>query len=544
MADCARVFEASSPDGQIRLYLSALDFVEHGARVDPIEGVLMVSPTLEERRRVFGRVTCSMRYGCDAMELLGLSFEEDVVLAAEQMYPRLTADTEPTQLQRLLLRRLGPRATPFSFCLPLQSPSTVALCPNDGEESNFCGVTYTLSASAADDEWEQPFKSSTALVTIRKLQGSPARVLAPPCLSVSRRFMLSPGELHLQASLDKQVYHRGERLILDIHISNSSSRSVRRIKATLLQTVQVRLYTNSVHRTAVGDVQIEEKCPVTPGQRLQKTLALQLAPKSDAKTRKNLALNGALPDQPDGLASTTQLSHPDQKVFGLAVSYSVKIKLYLSSLAGRVVAEMPFTLTHMQSDLRRLCSPLPAVPSPELSTPSPEPRAVRPAAVLGPQRSRTMSSGRPRHRGRHGNYERRHVESATPQAASADAAESSSPVVQMFREFATHLDNKHDRYERLVKKSRDVTIESKRIIFMLHRVSKDEQSAALLEEAAQRFRHLENTALREIAQELRGQDPEVHLYHLLQAEESAVRIVTEECSGAMREEARYGPTTA
>ncbi|XP_037089336.1 translin-associated protein X-like [Pollicipes pollicipes] len=118
-----------------------------------------------------------------------------------------------------------------------------------------------------------------------------------------------------------------------------------------------------------------------------------------------------------------------------------------------------------------------------------------------------MSSGRPRHRGRHGNYERRHVESATPQAASADAAESSSPVVQMFREFATHLDNKHDRYERLVKKSRDVTIESKRIIFMLHRVSKDEQSAALLEEAAQRFRHLENTALREIAQELRGQDP-------------------------------------
>ncbi|XP_037078594.1 arrestin homolog [Pollicipes pollicipes] len=393
MADCARVFEASSPDGQIRLYLSALDFVEHGARVDPIEGVLMVSPTLEERRRVFGRVTCSMRYGCDAMELLGLSFEEDVVLAAEQMYPRLTADTRTHPAaaapvsdssvrvrQRLLLRRLGPRATPFSFCLPLQSPSTVALCPNDGEESNFCGVTYTLSASAADDEWEQPLKSSTALVTIRKLQGSPARVLAPPCLSVSRRFMLSPGELHLQASLDKQVYHRGERLILDIHISNSSSRSVRRIKATLLQTVQVRLYTNSVHRTAVGDVQIEEKCPVTPGQRLQKTLALQLAPKSDAKTRKNLALNGALPDQPDGLASTTQLSHPDQKVFGLAVSYSVKIKLYLSSLAGRVVAEMPFTLTHMQSDLRRLCSPLPAVPSPELSTPSPEPRARRAAS--------------------------------------------------------------------------------------------------------------------------------------------------------------------
>ena len=45
-------------------------------------------------------------------------------------------------------------------------------------------------------------------------------------------------------------------------------------------------------------------------------------------------------------------------------------------------------------------------------------------------------------------------------------------MTAMFRGFAARLDNKHDLHERLVKKSRDVTVESKRIIFMLHRVTR------------------------------------------------------------------------
>lgn len=46
-----------------------------------------------------------------------------------------------------------------------------------------------------------------------------------------------------------------------------------------------------------------------------------------------------------------------------------------------------------------------------------------------------------------------------------------SPIVQAFYTYQADLDKKHDRYERLVKLSRDVTIESKRVIFLLQRVS-------------------------------------------------------------------------
>lgn len=48
----------------------------------------------------------------------------------------------------------------------------------------------------------------------------------------------------------------------------------------------------------------------------------------------------------------------------------------------------------------------------------------------------------------------------------------SSEVIQSFRQFSKQLDAKHDKYERLVKLSRDVTIESKRTIFQIHSISR------------------------------------------------------------------------
>lgn len=44
------------------------------------------------------------------------------------------------------------------------------------------------------------------------------------------------------------------------------------------------------------------------------------------------------------------------------------------------------------------------------------------------------------------------------------------PIIKDFRRYSAMLDDKNDRHERLVKASRDITIESKRIIFLLHRI--------------------------------------------------------------------------
>ena len=46
------------------------------------------------------------------------------------------------------------------------------------------------------------------------------------------------------------------------------------------------------------------------------------------------------------------------------------------------------------------------------------------------------------------------------------------PIIQQFRSYQQQLDYRHDKFERILKLSRDVTIESKRAIFQLHRINR------------------------------------------------------------------------
>lgn len=64
------------------------------------------------------------------------------------------------------------------------------------------------------------------------------------------------------------------------------------------------------------------------------------------------------------------------------------------------------------------------------------------------------------------------VRSAALSETAMDASVSRrSEVLAMFENFRQILDEHNDRYERLVKISRDLTIQSKRVIFLLHRVA-------------------------------------------------------------------------
>lgn len=71
------------------------------------------------------------------------------------------------------------------------------------------------------------------------------------------------------------------------------------------------------------------------------------------------------------------------------------------------------------------------------------------------------------------------------------SADDSNPVVRSFRAYADELNDKHDRYERIVKHSRDITIESKRLIFLLHTVDMRKPNAAkILSDALARLTNL------------------------------------------------------
>lgn len=84
-------------------------------------------------------------------------------------------------------------------------------------------------------------------------------------------------------------------------------------------------------------------------------------------------------------------------------------------------------------------------------------------------------------------------------------------MIQQFRAYAADLDAKHDRYERIFKINRDVTIESKRIIFLLHTINSESKQDTILATAKSRLDAVAKKLFRDIAYELDGQD--AYQYH-------------------------------
>ncbi|XP_019568453.1 translin-associated protein X isoform X1 [Rhinolophus sinicus] len=87
---------------------------------------------------------------------------------------------------------------------------------------------------------------------------------------------------------------------------------------------------------------------------------------------------------------------------------------------------------------------------------------------------------------------------------------SSSPVMLAFKSFQQELDARHDKYERLVKLSRDITVESKRTIFLLHRITSAPDMEEILTESEVKLDGVRQK-IRQVAQELSGED--MHQFH-------------------------------
>ncbi|CAG9807854.1 unnamed protein product [Chironomus riparius] len=89
----------------------------------------------------------------------------------------------------------------------------------------------------------------------------------------------------------------------------------------------------------------------------------------------------------------------------------------------------------------------------------------------------------------------------------SEQSKSNNPVIQNFLIYRKELDNKHDRHEKLVKLSRDITIESKRIIFLLHNIdARKNNKESVLSEAKERLDKVINSNFATIAYELVGHE--------------------------------------
>lgn len=177
---------------------------------------------------------------------------------------------------------------------------------------------------------------------------APSKVGEQPSIEVSKEFMMKPNKIHLEASLDKELYHHGEKISINVHVANNSNRTVKKIKVYVRQFADICLFSTAQYKSVVAETESEDGCQVLPGFTLSKVF--ELCPLlANNKDKWGLALDGQLKHEDTNLASSTLITNPAQREsLGIIVHYKVKVKLLISGalLGGDLVAELPFTLMH------------------------------------------------------------------------------------------------------------------------------------------------------------------------------------------------------
>ncbi|XP_029547143.1 arrestin red cell isoform X2 [Salmo trutta] len=369
-----RVFKKSSPNCKVTVYLGKRDFVDHLNQVDPVDGVILVDPEYLKDRKVFVTLTCAFRYGREDLDVLGLSFRKDLYISTFQAFPPIAEERKAnSRLQERLLKKLGQQAHPFYFTIPQNLPCSVTLQPGPEDTGKACGVDFEIRAFCAKSIEEKIHKRNSVRLVIRKVQYAPEKPGPQPMVETTRSFLMSDRSLHLEASLDKELYYHGEPISVNVHVTNNSTKTVKRLKISVRQYADICLFSTAQYKCPVA--QVEAECvPLLSDQVSSSSTFCKvytLTPTLDKnREKRGLALDGKLKHEDTNLASSTIVKDVTNKeVLGILVSYRVKVKLVISRggllsgvLERDVSVELPFVLMHPKPTELPISHPQSAVP--------------------------------------------------------------------------------------------------------------------------------------------------------------------------------------
>ncbi|XP_030599630.1 beta-arrestin-1-like [Archocentrus centrarchus] len=351
-----KVFKKASPNGKLTVYLGKRDFVDHVDRVEPVDGVVLIDPEyLKERKGEKPDVvtlTCAFRYGREDLDVLGLTFRKDLFVANIQAFPPISEEKKSlTRLQERLIKKLGEHAYPFTFEIPLNLPCSVTLQPGPEDTGKACGVDFEVKAFCAENVEEKIHKRNSVRLVIRKVQYAPEKPGPQPTAETTRQFLMSDKPLHLEASLDKEIYYHGEPISVNVHVTNNTNKTVKKMKISVRQYADICLFNTAQYKCPVATEESDDV--VAPSSTFCKVFTLTpfLA---NNREKRGLALDGKLKHEDTNLASSTLLRDgANKEILGIIVSYKVKVKLVVSRggllgdlAASDVSVELPFTLMH------------------------------------------------------------------------------------------------------------------------------------------------------------------------------------------------------
>ncbi|KAG8144346.1 hypothetical protein E2320_012871, partial [Naja naja] len=230
-------------------------------------------------------------------------------------------------------------------------PCSITLQPGADDTGKSCGVDFEVKAFCAQDPEEKIHKKNSVRLVIRKVQFAPTLTGTSPKTQITRQFMMSDKPLHLEASMDKEIYYHGDPIGVNLDINNTTSKIVKKIKISVEQLTDVVLYSLDNYVKTVCSEEFVEN--VAANSTFSKTFTVTPL-LSNNREKRGLALDGKLKHEDTNLASTTILRPGmDKEVLGILVSYKVKVTLVVSRggilgdlTSSDVSVEMPVILMH------------------------------------------------------------------------------------------------------------------------------------------------------------------------------------------------------
>lgn len=344
-----QVYKKSSPNNKITLYLTKRDFVDHVTHVDHIEGVLLLDPNYVQDRNVYVQLGLSFRFGREEDESMGYNFVKSMYLNTTQIYPPCE-EFETSEMQKNLMSRLGNFAFAFKLDFPKLSSPSYTMMFGWEEVGPRISVEYEVMAFVGINDQDMHKRNSANLV-IRRLMECPIHVFdyPPPDGNITKSFLTCSGSVSITASLTSPVYYPEEDIPINVSIKNHTSRDIKRLKVKIIQLSEVPMFNEQRTRDKTV-IKVDDAINLTPGTCCNRDLTLSLLTPSKRATG-HIFLQGKLrPESTDTLAPSTILNPSVMKkdIFGVHISYAVRVKATLGPLFGDAILDIPFTLAARQ----------------------------------------------------------------------------------------------------------------------------------------------------------------------------------------------------
>uniref|UniRef100_A0A7N5ZRK1 Arrestin-C n=1 Tax=Anabas testudineus TaxID=64144 RepID=A0A7N5ZRK1_ANATE len=330
---------------QITLYLGKRDFVDYVDSVEAVDGVIKVDPSGLNGRNVFVCLACTFRYGSE--DIIGLPMRRNIWIQHLQLYPSTGENATKSPMLEFLLKKVGKQGYPFSFQLPTNLPCSVALQPVPNSTGKTCGVEYEVKGYISHTKINGSLTllvsfsvpRDTCHLIIRKIQFAPVNNRPGFKVHISKQLMMTDKTVHLEASLEKEIYYHGDPITVNIKINNETTKVVKKIKVSIEQLTNVVLYSSDTYIKTVCSEEFGET--INANSTFERSF--QITPLlANNRDKWGLAVDGCLKDEETHLASTT-LSQGDNEMQGILVSYQVKVSLVVCG-GGDVTVELPLTL--------------------------------------------------------------------------------------------------------------------------------------------------------------------------------------------------------